>query len=262
MTEARIVAEQRDDSRSIPWLVVPEWRERFGVIAGITGRGDPESPFDLGLASGEPTRAVMDRWRALRAAFPEATGIVVARQVHGRKVLWHESRDGWTILEGADGHATRAEGLLLAVSVADCIPIYLLDPTRRAVALLHSGWRGTAAGILAAGIDALVSRAGSRVGDLLLHAGVGICASCYEVSADVASACGRPAPDGAKVQLDLRAVIVEQARAAGIGSVSVSPRCSAHESEFMSHRGSGGKDGRMVALLGVPTPPGEGAPSR
>src|SRR5256885_12266873 len=56
----------------VPLWEVPGWRERFGVVAGITGRGsDLSEPFDLGLWTTQPVGKVMSRWRAFRAALPE-----------------------------------------------------------------------------------------------------------------------------------------------------------------------------------------------
>ncbi len=251
MGEPASVAERRRDDWPIPWFEVPDWRGRYGVVAGVTGRGSAEHPFDLGLAGSAPIGAVLDRWRAVQRAFPGFEGTVVARQVHGRVVLWHDRRQGWTIFEGADGHATSTAGLLLAVSLADCVPIFVVDPVRRAVALLHSGWRGTAAGILESGIGELTSR-GSHPENLAVHAGVGICGACYQVGPEVAAACGAPAVGSDPVLLDLRLAIARQAREQGVGTISVSAWCSAHDhGSFMSHRASGGRDGRMVALLGL-----------
>ncbi len=236
---------------AVPWLAVPGWRERFGVVAGITTRGSAAEPFDLGLAGAQGIGRVLDRWRLLAATFPEFDGVTVARQVHGTRVLWQEPFRGFAIHENADGHATAHPGLLVAVSAADCVPVYLVDPVRRAIGLLHAGWRGTAAGIVASGVEALVRRAGSAPADLVMHCGVGICGECYHVGAEVASACGRP--DQARV--DLRGVLAEQGRAQGIGTITVSSHCSAHMNDrFMSHRGSGGRDGRMVAFLGLLAP--------
>ena len=253
MTETTVLAEVATSAGDLPWFEIPGWRADLGVVAGVTGRGDPARPFDLGLAGDGPIGAVLERWRMVGRSFAGFDGVVVARQVHGVRVLWHEQAADLTIREGADGHATAKAGILLAVSLADCVPVYVVDPVRRAVALLHSGWRGTAGRIIGAGISALRDHAGSRPGDLIVHAGVGICQACYEVGADVASACGQPAASS-PTHLDLRAVIAEQALAEGVGRVSVSSECSAHQRDrFMSHRGSGGRDGRMVALLGFPT---------
>lgn len=238
----------------VPRFELVEWRERYGVIAGITGRGDDPLPFDLGLAgTSAPVGQVLQRWHDLQAAVPGCTGLVVSRQVHGPELTWHDSVRGLTILQGLDGHATATPGVFLAVSAADCIPVYVVDRIRRAVALVHAGWRGTAGGILPRGIALLLGR-GSRVEDLAVHCGVGICGRCYEVGAEVFAGFGMDTPAGGKGRLDLRGVLLAQAGAAGVETVSTSPFCSAHDPGlFFSHRASGGADGRMVAYLGLLT---------
>jgi YfiH family protein len=237
----------------VPRFEVPEWRDRYGVVAGVTGRGEGEGRgFDLGLWTDAPVREVMMRWRAFRAAEPGFHATVLGNQVHKARVAWHGRGEGWIQLEGVDGHATGAGGILLTVTVADCIPVYLVDPVQRAIALLHSGWRGTAAGILKVGIETLVEAVGSSPADLIMHCGVGICGDCYEVGSEAMNGCGLPADGPGPWRLDLRAVLAEQGRALGIGQISTSQWCSSHDRRlFYSHRGSGGRDGRMVAYLGL-----------
>jgi purine-nucleoside/S-methyl-5'-thioadenosine phosphorylase / adenosine deaminase len=241
-------------SGSVPRFEIPGWRDRFGVVAGITARGAGGSEaFDLGLWTAESVCKVMTRWRAFRSAEAGFRGFAMAHQVHGSQVGWHEQVSGWTILEGLDGHLTRTPGLMLLVTVADCIPIYLIDRKRNAVGLLHAGWRGTAAGILRRGIDALVEVTGSPPADVVMHCGVGICASCYEVGTEVMEACRLPHHALGPWHLDLRAVLADQAVKLGVGEISVSSYCSAHDgASFFSHRRSGGTDGRMVAYIGLP----------
>jgi purine-nucleoside/S-methyl-5'-thioadenosine phosphorylase / adenosine deaminase len=235
----------------VPRFELGDWRTRYGVVAGITGRGRG-TPFDLGLAGvSAPVGQVMDRWKLLRNSLPEFPGVLVSRQIHGTEIIWHSTGRGLAIFEGADGHATDAPGLLLAVTAADCIPVYLVDPVRRAIALLHAGWRGVAGRILPKGID-LLRRTGSRVENLLVHCGIGICGLCYEVKSEVFLACGISPPAGGQGGLDLRAVLSAQVLNMGVGKVSTSQFCSRHDSGlFLSHRGSGGADGRMVAYLGL-----------
>lgn len=236
---------------AIPRFELAEWRERYGVLAGITGRGEG-SGYDLGLASTEATGAVMNRWRDLKLNLGEFSGFAVARQIHGTNVVWHPATQGWALFEGADGHGTDAAGVLLCVTAADCIPIYLVDPRRRAVGLLHSGWRGTAGRILDHGLRLLRDRCGSRPEDLVVHCGVGICGGCYEVGPEVRTACGVADGSLANGRLDLRATILDQASEAGVEQLTTSPYCSVHDrTQFFSHRGSGGMDGRMVAYLGI-----------
>lgn len=244
---------------TVPRWEVPGWRERFGVVAGITGRGDDLAhPFDLGLWTAEPVGEVMGRWRAFRAAIPECPAAVMAHQVHGGAVLWHrEASGGWTIHEGADGHATRLPGLLLLVTVADCVPVYLVAPAKGAVALLHAGWRGTAAQIVANGLALLSKEAGVTPDEVVLHAGVAISGPCYEVGAEVLVGVGLTATGAGPWHLDLREVLLEQAARLGVAEATASGLCSATRRDaFFSHRGSGGRDGRMVAYLGLlPTVP-------
>jgi purine-nucleoside/S-methyl-5'-thioadenosine phosphorylase / adenosine deaminase len=235
----------------VPRFELTDWRERYGLVAGTTGRGSGV-PFDLGLAGvTAPVGSVLDRWRQLRLSLPEFSGLIVSRQVHGTEILWHQTGRGLVILDGADGHGTDSAGLLLLVSVADCVPVYVVDPVRRAVALLHAGWRGVAGRILPKAIE-LLTRTGSRVENLLMHCGVGICGQCYEVNSEVFLACGVSPPANGRGPLDLRGVLSAQAANMGVDKVSTSHFCSRHDGElFFSHRGSGGADGRMVAYLGL-----------
>jgi len=250
-----LTADEVPVAAGVPLWEVPGWFDRYGVTAGITGRGtDPGAPFDLGLWTENPVREVMERWRQFRAQFSSQQSFVMSHQVHGDRVQWHEcDRPGWTILEGADGHGTTLPGCLLLVTVADCVPVYLVAPRRRAVALLHAGWRGTAAGIVARGADLLRERAGVPASELVMHVGIGICGRCYEVGSEVMAAMGRAAAGPGPWHLDLRSVLQEQADLLGVEAVTVSSRCTACDrGQFFSHRGSGGRDGRMVAYLGWP----------
>jgi copper oxidase (laccase) domain-containing protein len=241
----------------VPRFEIPGWRARYGVVAGITGRGgETNRGFDLGLWTNAPVGEVMARWRAFREAEPGFRAVILGTQVHGARVAWHDDGRGWIQLDGVDGHATGAPGLLLTVTVADCIPVYLVAPGRRGIALLHCGWRGTAAGIMRTGIKLLVEGSACPVASVVMHCGVGICGRCYEVGREVMDGCGLPASGPGPWQVDLRAVLVDEARSMGITSVSTSQWCSGHDRPlFFSHRASRGQDGRMVAYLGMPAGP-------
>ena len=223
----------------------------MALVAGITGRGSEQGRgFDLGLWSEAPVGEVMGRWRRFRAAMPGFSSVVLGNQVHGTEVRTVGPGAGWLQVEGVDGWITTAAGVLLTVTVADCIPVYLAVPGR-GIGLLHAGWRGTAGGILGRGVENLLAATNASPSDIAMHCGIGICGDCYEVGSEVMAGCGRPAPGAGPWQLDLREVLAGQAAALGIDRVSVSGRCSAHERlSFYSHRASRGTDGRMVAYLG------------
>ena len=235
----------------VPRMELAAWQDHR-VVAGITWRGAADPPFDLGLSGTRtPVSLVMENWQRLAESFPEFRSVTLGRQVHGTEIRWQEPGCGLVIQQGVDGHAVEGPGVLITVTLADCVPVYLVDPVDRRAALVHAGWRGTAAGILTKAI-ALITARGSRVENLLVHCGVGICGRCYEVGSEVFEALGLPAPATRKGLLDLRQVLAGQAKQAGVSHVSTSDHCSAHEaSRFFSHRGSRGLDGRMVGYLGL-----------
>ncbi|HEX8943718.1 MAG TPA: polyphenol oxidase family protein [Gemmatimonadaceae bacterium] len=201
----------------------------------------------FGLRTDEPVRDVMGRWSRLRQELQ--TGgprFATAIQVHGTNVLVHRPGwEGWLRAPDADGHATTARGTALAVTVADCVPVFIAHPSG-AIALLHSGWRGTAAGIVARGI-ATLAQLGFPAGELRLHTGPAICGKCYEVSADVYAQLTGTDP-GAPRTVDLRALIADQARARGVVQITTSASCTRCDNDrFFSHRA--GDQGRQLGVM-------------
>lgn len=250
---AGLVLEGPVGDAAVPRLELAEWANRFGLVAGITTR---HGGFSLGLWSDEPTGQVMTRWRAFRRAFDSRfPTLVLGHQVHGTEVRWHEDLPaGWLVLDGVDGHASRQPGVLLAVTVADCIPVYLAAPDRGAVALLHAGWRGVASGVLEQGVELLGARSGSSRRDMVMHCGIGICGNCYEVGSEVAEQLNGRRGAAGQSYVDLRSILAARAANLGIRQVTISTFCTAHNKDrFFSHRASGGRDGRMVAYLGRPS---------
>jgi len=239
----------------VPALVHPEWAAELPwVVQGTTTRGTGSTPFDLGLFSdGSPADAVRASWNRLIDA-TGMRGAVHARQVHGAEVRKHEPRDeqratGLRLAPDCDGHVTSEPGVLLAVSAADCVPIFVVEPAARAVAALHAGWRGVAAGVLERGLAALAARGGRT--EVRVHLGPSICGSCYEVGPEVFEAVGlvpleRPAP------IDLRGVLARRAIEHGVAPehVTISEHCTlCTASGLFSHRG--GDRGRQVGYLGI-----------
>ncbi len=212
------------------------WYAAYGLVAGITTRQAPSGPLDLGPA--------------FETAF---RGSTASRQPHGAAVQVYETdHAGWTLLEGFDGHVTGQAGLLLTVTVADCVPVYLAHPSSGAVALLHAGWRGIAAGILEEGIRRLVALTEADPGALVMHCGAAIGGPHYEVSEEVLRQLG-VASSGGPEQVDLREVLAGRGTSAGVGAISVSRWCTYRDDAlFWSHRRDAEAAGRMVAYLGRP----------
>ena len=231
-------------------------------IASVVERAEVVEPFDdlgvlafttsrivgsFGTGTGEPVREVMARWSALRATVCGTTArLATATQVHGNRVLEHVGEwRGWLRGEDADGHLSVSRGTAMAVTVADCVPVFLAHPSG-AVAALHSGWRGTAARITEQALAQFRAH-GLAPSDFRLHCGPAICGKCYEVSAEVyAELTGRN--PGKPTTIDLRTLIVDHARAAGVTQISVSEHCTRCDNDrFYSHRA--GDPGRQLGVI-------------
>ena len=215
----------------------------FGIRAFTTTR----DAGTFSLAGDDPAGEVLSRWTRLQEELaPFARRTVIGRQVHGSNVIVH--RGGWEGLLRtweADGHVAAERGIVLTVSIADCVPIFIAHPGGF-VGLLHSGWRGTVAKIIDEGVKSF-ARLSLPPDELKIHLGPSICGRCYEVSADVREQLtGQPATRPGNV--DLRSLIAEHANDLGVSDVSVSSDCTQCDNDrYFSHRA--GDTGRQIAVI-------------
>lgn len=266
----RGVVESRGDG--FPHLAAA-WPDRE-LLAGITTRAAAER------SEGRDDPAL----RTLRSlATGRFEGLVGGSQVHGSRVYETDSisvpesapRAGPFLLRltGYDGFLAARPGMLLTVGVADCVPALVYAPDAGAVALLHAGWRGIAAGILPAALD-LMERAGIGPEALVAWWGPAIGPCCYPVGEEVVEAIRateagpatggwvRRSPEGWRV--DLRAALSRQAEVRGVprSSIGVSSHCTSCSAElFFSHRRDPSGD-RMLAFAGVPLSDGASGDAR
>jgi YfiH family protein len=222
--------------------------ESFGVRALISTR----AAGDLALAGTGPVRDVLARWQQLRAALGAAgpdSRFATSTQVHGSRVVIHRPGwSGWLRAGDADGHVAVERGTGLGVTIADCVPVFLAHPSG-AVGMIHAGWRGTAARILPAAIGDFQTQKLAPA-DLKVHLGPAICGKCYEVGPDVYAQLTGSKPAASR-KVDLRQVLAEQARAAGVHSITISESCTLCDNAlYFSHRG--GDAGRQVAAILAP----------
>lgn len=207
----------------------------------------PYASLNLGLASGDdPERVQANRARLWSALGLRPEQVHHLAQVHGTRV--------WEVPDAAshegDGLWTRSPQVVLAVSVADCVPLFLWDARQRWVALVHAGWRGTAAGVLGRALGTLLEQ-GARAADLHVALGPCIGPCCYAVSPDVAArfAPGTWRERGGVPHLDLRLANRLQADSLGVAVHGDDPPCTrCHPETFFSYRGEGQRSGRMWAL--------------
>ncbi len=256
--ESEAVAGPFGSAAATPWWTQPEWEARFPwLVQGTTARSPLEHSGDFALFREAGAPSPRESWVAFAQGLGFST-VIHARQVHKSTILWHDDTPTGLVLgPDADGHLTSGSGILMAVTVADCVPVFLLDESGRGGGVLHAGWRGVAAGILEAGIAMMVDRLGARRRDLAVHLGPSICGGCYEVGPEVHQALGLPIPK-APTPVDLRELLAARAVAAGMheGQVTRSTYCTrCGGSPFFSHRG--GDRERQIGFLGFRELPGQ-----
>lgn len=155
-----------------------------------------------------------------------------AEQVHGAEVSLIDSDGPGEIVPGVDGLMTNRADVLLGIYVADCGLIWLADPVTGAIALLHSGRKGTEGGILTRAIGELKEAYGCRPSDLIVMLGPCIRPPHYEV--------------------DIASQIARQAEEAGVKHFHDCGICTgAGVADYYSYRVEKGRTGRMIGLLGL-----------
>jgi hypothetical protein len=249
--------------------------ERIGPVPAVAGGAWCAVPFPAGapaapgpgIRAGISLAAAGDMGLAVRGSDPsfgrilatlgvETERVRSVRQVHSRTVV-HADGQGWPS-PWADGIVTRDPGLLLTVTVADCLPLFLLDSVSGAFAVVHSGWKGT--GIVVEALRLMAGAFATRPADVWAAIGPGIGPCCYEVPAERcgefrARFGGRCVRDGSR--LDLREANLALLEEEGIAGVSVADECTACSSRLGSFRrqAAGHPAGqaqftRMLAFIG------------
>lgn len=223
-----------------------------GATAAFTTRagGVSAPPYDtLNLGpwtEDDPAAVAENRRRTAAAAGAGPAALAQGRQVHGARVLRVAGRPGPVC--DADGQATATPGTVPIVLVADCLPIAVAGGG--AVAMLHGGWRGLAAGIVAEGVRA-VRELGAPDAPLAAAIGPGAGGCCYEAREDVHAAFAGLGPDVRHGRAaDLKAVARLQLEAAGVSTVHDLELCTlcSPPGLFFSHRRDGGVTGRQGGL--------------
>lgn len=240
----------------MPLLYQPRiFKPHPGVRAGVTLRSvTAKDPFgnNMSLTVGdEEGRVRRNRERA--AAALGFVQMATQRQVHGSTC--RVVGNGYSPAE-SDALITTEPGWLLAVSVADCIPILLFAGRRKVAAAVHSGWRGSQQNIAGTTIAQLVQEYGVEPEELLAYIGPAASQCCYEVGTDVAQQFpehhSRPLGEG-KFLFDNKGVVLAQLLAAGIPQqqIELDPRCTICDPNFHSYRRDGSTSGRMFGLIGM-----------
>lgn len=217
--------------------------------------------------SREARENVLENYRRVFAAAGFSGNAVLSNQQHTDNVLTVDGsfagRGFAAVKDATDGFVTNERGVCLVTFVADCVPVIIADPVQKAAACVHSGWRGTAAGISENAVRKMTENYGSDPKDLIAAIGPCIGACCYEVGDDVL--CGftsanpdfarffEPKADG-KYMLDLNGANCAVLERAGLKpeNIHVSFECTCHNSGlYYSHRATKGKRGNMAAMIEI-----------
>jgi len=173
--------------------------------------------------------------------------VALPQQVHGDRII-QVDRPGK--FPETDGLLTNVSGIALVVQVADCLPIYLYDPAREAIGLLHAGWKGTRLKIASKAVEQMILFFETQPRDLWAFFGPSIGPCCYEVGWEVVRQFSEKyVTEG---RLDLWQCNLDQLVDAGVQPerVEMNRLCTVcHPEWFFSHRASGGTTGRMVAIF-------------
>ncbi|HOU15428.1 MAG TPA: peptidoglycan editing factor PgeF [Anaerolineae bacterium] len=217
------------------------------------------STLNLGSTVGDDPRAVQENHHRIFDAFGISRAQVVSPyQVHGRNVVRVTARDGGSVIPATDALMTDRPGVALLLRFADCAPVLFYDPVQRVVGLAHAGWRGVAAGIVAATVQAMGAAFGTRAQDVWAGIGPAIGPQHYSVGLEVVEAIRAALPEGASAAVcrdgrwyvDLAGAVATQLRAAGVSYIEDCGFCTASRvDEWYSHRAENGRTGRFGVLV-------------
>jgi YfiH family protein len=279
---------------NLPWLI-----HGFSTRKGGFSRSYGKSDLNLGFTK-DDLKAAVER---NRAGFLRELSTINGRRTGGRG----DSRSAWPLVTlrqvhsdvihcvdsvpkeplTGDGLLTATPGLLLAIQTADCFPVILVDPKRRAIGVFHAGWRGTVQRIVEKGVGEMQRRFGTRARDVKVAIGPGIHGCCYEVGEEVrtkfesqfsyAASLFREFAESdpvrekypllfltarapghgilpKKIFLDLVEANRRQLLAAGVPAknIEASPLCTnCNPDVLFSYRAEKGKTGRMMGVVGI-----------
>lgn len=238
-----------------------------GVSKGIF------ASMNLSYTRGDEKEAVDENYRRIADVLGcQMEDIVCSDQTHTTNLMVAGRQDGGKGVtrsrdyHDVDGLMTDESGIVLATFYADCVPLFFVDTKHRAIALAHSGWRGTVGRMGRCVVEKMKEVYDTDPVDVVAAVGPSICQACYEVSEDVAEAFSKEfrkpgqeqeillSKGGGKYQLDLWRANEIVLTEAGIlpSSIQVTDLCTCHNSDYLfSHRASQGRRGNLGAFLGL-----------
>jgi len=262
----------------LPWLV-----HGFSTRPGGVSLLDGEKVLNLGFTEWDTRENVLEN----RGRYQSALGatdlkLISLKQIHSDVIHLIDAAPAEPC--HGDASATNRPGLLLGIQTADCVPILLVDPKKRAIAAVHAGWRGTLQRIVTKAIGKMQMEFGTKPADLLAAIGPSIGGCCYEVGTEVATQFQSQFADAPEwfdefrtgdepnpiqwlnmmppghqpppknVLLDLRKADRAQLLGAGLrpSNIFVSDLCTACRRDLLfSYRKEAAQSGRLLSVIGI-----------
>jgi YfiH family protein len=239
-----------------------------GIVQGIFTRHGGVSPEPWrslnhgGTVGDERANVVENRRRVFESVGLKVETIFDVWQVHSADVICaREPRPLDELHQKADAIITNRPEITLFMRFADCVPIFLFDPSKKVVGIVHAGWQGTVKKIPGAAVNAMVTEYGCNPRDILAGIGPSICPDHYAVGENVIEAARRSFPGhterilynlNGSVHFDLWTANQLALSEAGVEQIQTARICTAcHMEDWYSHRGEHGKTGRFGALLAL-----------
>ncbi len=255
----------------VPYLSYPVL-ENLGIVnhgfstrLGGVSKGNCAS-MNISTTRGDDPAAIKENTRRIAQAIGvEPESMVYTHQTHTVNVaVVREGDQGKRFME-TDGMVTNVPGICLVTFYADCVPLYFVDPVKKAIGLSHSGWRGTVHRMGKATVEKMQETYGSDPADIIAAIGPSICQDCYEVSEDVIGEFRKEFEEEVlpelfyekgkgKYQLNLWRANEEVLLDAGVlkEHIAVTNLCTHCNPEILfSHRTTGNKRGNLSAFLAL-----------
>lgn len=184
--------------------------------------------------------------------------VVSAEIVHGNNIEIVNGKEGEKVIRGVDGLITQNKDVYLSITSADCLPVFLFDPKKEIIGMIHAGWRSLASNILSNAVEKIKILGGAPE-DILIGIGPVICQNHYEVGLEVAEKfSGYPSAiikENKKIFLDLKKIAELQLIELGLkkNNIEISPECTFElpEKYFSARRNRKKEVEAMIAVIGM-----------
>lgn len=243
-----------NETKEILWLSFPALEKFDFLQQGLILKNKAENLFS------DRSRLKKDLAGSLKTITGQKSVNLYANQVHKNRCAVIDSQAGvrkWDFDADYDALVTNQPGVCLTVRVADCLPIYLVEPEARVIALIHAGWRSTLLRIIDHTLEQMQAHFGADISSLTAVIGPGLGPDCFEISEELAILFPPESvlsENNGRPKLDLAHVNLKHLLKSGVApnNITILPECThCNPLLYYSFRRSADKNQRMVAFMGL-----------